>query len=212
MSITLQVHAYSGHYKVPGGVGQPIKLTEGGKPFFQRAPSFPVAPPSTVRGFLESLVGDAPGSFQGKFAYGFLQRPVAHGHILQKAHVWSSSGQKPVTKGISYRMETVRPILVEVWYDLIYAVRVEGPWEDRIRAALAGEVDRYGVLYLGNSDNIITWLDTYDGEDSSVEWVVPGTAIPLPVRTPTLRERNFKNMETVYDVFDIKTGEPHLHS
>ena len=193
----LLVHAFSGHYKVPGAVD-----TAG------LASSYPVAPVSTARGFLESLAVETPGSFQGRFAYGLLREPSSYGHVYRSSHIWSSSGQKGSQIPGHYRLpEEQRPFAIEVFFDMEYVFLVEGPWEEKIRDAVAGKTDRYGVLSLGSSDDPVTHLGEYTGPLDAVKWVVPGNTIPLPVHAPY----GYHTVHPTVKVFDLRNGDPVFH-
>lgn len=188
--LTIRVEAVSGHYRVPGNVEQS-----------GIAPTFAVAPPSTVRGFLESLCGSTCGSFEGEFAYGWLRDPQGYGLLHRRVQVWASGGMKP-------RLERNRTINVEMLFDVAYAVAVRGPWADRVRAALEGDVERFGVLYLGESTDLVTWIAPLNGDASNgVRWVVPGTSLRLPV----VSGRGYDSITAAYGTFDIREGEPAWH-
>ena len=231
--IALRVDAVSGHYRVPGQVGQGAV-----------AATFPIAPLSTVRGFIESLCGEGFQTFQGRLAYGWLRHPEVMGRMYRTAHVWASpvffGVFRCATCGAKCRMrlpkkkleekdhpvchgptvlegkvapkgdEGTRTIHVETMFDLSYAVLVDDPvWEAKIRKALAGEVERYGTLYLGESSDQVCWLDEVSLADLSyVQWVVPGDAFSLPVRAG----RGYHDLGAVYAKFDLKQGEPSWHA
>lgn len=175
--LSLRVETMTGHYRVPGNVD-----TMG------NAPTFPIAPPSTIRGFIESLCGKERGWFTGKVAYGWLVGesgdfgPVISGSLTRKAHVWSSSGRKG--PGKTRYGQVVRPIRVHTMFDLHYRILIDADEEQErvIRAALRGEVDRYGVLSLGESDDVVSWM-AEDPSDTPVKWVVGGLLMPLSVKS-----------------------------
>lgn len=239
--ITLIVHAHSGHYKIAGQVGMG-----------RIACSHPIAPISTMRGFLESLMGEGNGSFEGEFAYGFLHEPGGHGMLYRKSQVWVSDGTPGSVKAlfrdpegnIHYQRkvvveskgkprntwvdldgipteedgevriktlagansESIRPFHIETFFDLTYIVLIKGPQAAKIREAIAGNVERFGVLYLGTSDDAVTWVGEYEGSLEAVQWVVPGTTIPLTITAPY----GYGNYSAEYGSFDLNIGEPHF--
>lgn len=182
--ITLRVDVVSGHYRVPGQVGQG-----------QTASTYPIAPPSTVVGFLESLCGVESGTLVGdtQVAMGFVRRPQGHGILLRKDHSWASGGIKPTTGG---KAENIRAALHETLFFISYRIAVRGPFVERIRAAMAGDVDRYGVLSLGESEDAVDWICEEDGR---AEWLVPGSAFTLPVKAG----RGYKTINPVFQNFDF---------
>jgi len=184
--ICLIVEAVTGHYGVPGQVGQ------GGV-----KDSCPTAPPPTIQGFIESLCGESHQSFRGKFAYGRLHEPSGVGLMLRQAHVWGSN--KPMDN------EIIRTIHVVTYLDPAYCILVEGPWEEKIRSALAGEVKRYGVLYLGESEDLVHWIAEVPQPPGHVEWLVPGQTMTLPVKSG----RGYDNIRLTTATFDFHAGEPH---
>lgn len=195
--ICLLVHALSGHYRKPGQVGQGHT---GG--------SFPLCPVSTMQGFLESLCGQQSSSFEGEFAYGWFKRPQGHGEILRKVAVWASDSRDKENKNKENKnKENNRVIKVETMYDMTYTVCVKGPQEQLIRNALAGKVTRYGVLYLGESYDLVTHIQVKDEMPTETEWVVPGKSTLLPIASG----RGYGNFTVKYGMFDVKTGAPHFH-
>lgn len=191
--ISLRVETMTGHYRVPGNVDN-----------MGNAPTFPIAPPSTIRGFIESLCGKERGWFTGKVAYGWLGRdgegvfePLASGSLLRKAHVWSSSGMKG--PGKTKYGQVTRPIHVHTMFDLHYRILIDADEEQEqvIRAALRGEVDRYGVLSLGESDDVVSWM-AEDVSDTPVRWVVSGHMMPLPVKSG----QGYNNINPTIKMFD----------
>ena len=85
-AITLYVDAISGHYTVPG----PTAAGAGGL-----VATFPIAPPSTIRGFLESLCGLSGGQFHDlQFTYGYRAAPEGRGQLLRTAAVWASKAME----------------------------------------------------------------------------------------------------------------------
>lgn len=189
--IRVSVHAVSGHYRVPGAV------EVGGL-----ARSFPVAPPSTVRGFVESLCGLAPGRSEGtRIAYGQLSPPVGQGAVLRLDHVWSSSGAKGKTKGA--KGEATRPVRHETWVGVAYQVAIDGPVEPLVHQALAGEVSRYGVLSLGESDDQVWWIAA---EVRPARWVVPGQEMALI----EVADRGYDRISPVWGQFALSRPAQHV--
>jgi hypothetical protein len=82
--------------------------------------------------------------------------------------------------------EFPRPIHVPTLFHPRYHICIRGSSEQEavIREALKGNVDRYGILSLGESDDVVTWM-TETPLDSPTEWVVEGSTIPLTVRSAT---------------------------
>lgn len=197
--LTMRVDAMSGHYKLPG----PVKDR-------YVAASFPIAPPSTMRGFLESNVGSESGTFEGEFAYGWLRRPLGHSRMLRRIQAETSAAKFISVRDGKERIGMMaRPIFVDTLFDLSYCVMVRGPWVARCREALAGNVERYGVLSLGESTDIVSWVGELPEPPPSVQWVVPGQQMVLPVKSG----RGFSNLtDTVFGSFDLKFGEPHWHA
>ncbi len=186
----LRVDVVSGHYRVPGQGGQGVT-----------AASFELAPPTTVMGFLESLCGEESGSFgpENQVAIGLVNPNQGHGFLARKDHNWNSGGIKPKSGGAG---EDIRMVLRETHFFLSYRISVRGPYAEKIRKALNGEVDRYGVLSLGESGDVVDWLCEETGD---ANWLVPGTQVVLPVKTG----RGYGTMDTVYRSFDFTdAGEP----
>lgn len=161
--IRLSVRVVTGHYRVPGTVAVGAV-----------ARSFPIAPPSTIVGFLESLIGVERGAGVGRFAYGWEQPPGGQGAILRVDHVWSSSGTKGRARGA--KAEATRPVRHETFVDLAYQIAAEGPWEQQLEAAIDVGAPRFGVLSLGESDDAVWWLHRVD---RPAQWVVPGDQMLL---------------------------------
>jgi len=172
--IHLSVHALRGHYGYPGRV-----------PTMGLRQTAPVPFPTTVKGFLESMCGDPPGCFSGKFAYGQLHEPGGRGKVTQYDHTINTSG-KPQPK----------PSHWEVLVGVAYQVVVDGDYEDRIRASLGGEVSRFGVLSLGTSDDEV-W-EIQEAQEPA-RWVVPGKKYPLIIRAGT----SYKERTPKYRKFDL---------
>ena len=208
--IALHVEAVSGHYGVPGQVSQGATRH-----------TLPVVPPSTVQGFLESFVGASYRTFEGAFAYGRIRPPTGRGLILRQAHVWASprsvKENKRARDAVRARgvwvsggkesrgdREGTRTIKIETLIDPSYCILVDGPWESRVRAALDGKGDCYGVLYLGESSDIVHWVGEMLDPTDQVEWLVPGTEMVLPTKAA----RGYHNMDSTYGTFDLRVGRP----
>ena len=193
--ITLLVMAITGHYSIPGQVGM------GGTAFSTIVPA-----PSTVRGMLEALTGSPFGSFRGRLAYGRLREPRGHGFLYTKRHVWGSvQAPRCFSSGKeSHDQESIRPIHMETWFDVAYCIQVEGPWVEKIRAALRGEVFSSGVLYLGTSDDLVHWIDEMTDPLDFIEWVVPGNQFRLTAQSG----RGYGTLNAVWGTYDLRVGQP----
>lgn len=165
--ITLYVNAVTGHYTVPG----PSASGAGGL-----VATFPIAPPSTIRGFLESLCGLSGGQFvDTEFTYGFRAVPEGRGQLLRKALVWSSSAPKKGTVS--------RPLHYDTFFGVRYWITVQGD-TNLIQKALNGDVERKigGPLYLGESFDLVTSVYEVDAvqDEGGGCTVVPGRAVVMP--------------------------------
>lgn len=162
--ITLAVDVITGHYTIPG----PTMSGAGGL-----VPTYPIAPPSTVRGFLRSFCGkeeDHPVSF----TYGYRAAPGGRGQLLRKASVWAS-------KQASVVGEVTRPLHFDTFLDLRYWITVETDF-DLLRSALEGTVPRYGPLFLGESYDLVTSvreIARVEDEGGGCA-VVPGRTVVMP--------------------------------
>jgi hypothetical protein len=169
-TVTLAVDAITGHYTVPG----PTAAGAGGL-----VATFPIAPPSTIRGFLESLCGLSGGQFADlNFTYGYRAAPQGRGQLLRKARVWASKGKDVEGDAPS------RPLHFDTFWGVKYWITVTGPEVDLIVRALDGDVERKigGPLYLGESSDIVTSVRpipevTDEGGGCTV---VPGRTIVMP--------------------------------
>jgi len=160
--ISLEWRPVTGHYRVPGAVE-----TMG------TARCYPFAPLSTWAGAIESLCGKEFGDFRAsgsKMSVGWIQRPKGRGTLLRK-----EQGLANVT--VSH--EGWRPVLREVLFLPVYRCDVRGPYAEQIRKSLRGEVERYGVLSLGDSDDMVDWLCE---TTKPAEWLIPGNEFLLPLR------------------------------
>ncbi len=179
--LTLLVHAVTGHYAAPGET-----------PLLATRRTYPICPPSTMAGFLESLAGEPCGSFRAsgsKVAYGWARRPRGRASMLRTQHVQADGGLGP-------NNEALRPILRECLFDMHYGVAVTGPWEEKIRASLAGNISRFGVLSLGDSDDMVNMVR--EGS-APTEWLVPGSETYLPTRAA----RGTHNIQSEGQTFDL---------
>jgi CRISPR-associated Cas5-like protein len=180
--INLEIRCVSGHYRIPTTV-----------PNMGRTASFPVAPPSTIKGFLESLMGEVGAMEGNRFAYGLASGPTGKGFLLRRDTVWTSGVKVRVPKRkngeavlngdgspkmVQRHPPKGRPTTRETMFHLVYRVTVEGDVEDRVRDALHNATG--GGTYLGESDNPIWWIDE---SDPMAKWVVPGTAMALPLKS-----------------------------
>lgn len=184
--IDLKVTAVTGHYTQPGS-----QETMG------LARSYPIAPPSTMAGFVESLCGAPLGAFRSSgstLAYGWASRPTGHAILLQRMHTLAS--QPDPVSGKSKMTESTRPYHRECLVNMTYRITVRGPFADRIRRALDGDVDRTGVLSLGDSDDMVDWITE---STEPAEWLVPGTSLRLPTRVP----RNYACIQAEKQSFDL---------
>lgn len=171
--------AVSGHYGIPTPVTN-----------MQTKHSFSLAPPSTIRGYIESLMGLSRGEFEGEIAFGVMAPPVGFGKVLRMNTAWGNAEGKPdpalgldangkpkKTKGES-NATLRRPYYWDIYYGMSYQIAVRGPLTERLAAALRGEVERYGILSLGTSEDEVYEV-TEEAEEA--RWVVPGKMFVLPV-------------------------------
>jgi len=173
--IRLHVGALRGHYGFPGRNG-----------IFSVRQTAQVPHVSQIPGFLESACGDELGSFKGRYAYGRVCAPLMQGRLLRKDKVFHGANPDPLG----------RPCYWEALFGVEYQVVVEGTYVERLRAALRGELPRYGVLSLGTSEDEV-WL--LKEADKAAEWVTPGKAFPLIVKP----QRGYKNRRPQYGFFDL---------
>lgn len=162
----LAVDAVSGHYTIPG----PSASGSGGL-----MPSYPIAPPSTIRGFLESLCGKSRGTFaKVEFTYGYRKEPEGRGNLLRKCAVWSSSGHDGSGEGF-------RPLHYDTLVGVSYWIEVVG-MDAELQDALQGKVERNegGPLYLGESFDLVTSVREVLSVDSGATKVVPGRTLVMP--------------------------------
>ena len=132
--------------------------------------TFPIAPPSTIRGFLGAL-----GAFQGlpyeadpKFRYGFVRPPLGRGQILRKAAVWASKPKEQLGN-------TIRPLFFDTLFDLHYWIEVETDSEI--------DLDNSSADYLGESYDRVTAIYKLDSIPKGATMIVPGRTLALPWRS-----------------------------
>jgi len=183
--ITLLVEAVSGHYRIPGKVGSG-----------ELAPTYPIAPPSTIQGFLESMAGCPWQSFKGSFFYGWEHLPRGRGRATRRVTVWSSPNKG---RDKSLGDQGVRCINLDILYDISYIIVVNGEWEQKLRDSLAGKISRTGILYLGESSDLVNVFEIPNPPEG-VLWVTPGASHTLPVKTG----RGYDNISVAYRSFDIR--------
>lgn len=187
--LRLEVEAVSGHYRIPGAIENNAV-----------AQTFPIAPPSTIKGFLESLAGDPIGSFSGKFGYGQISKPLGFGVLPHKASYASSSDSGEVRRFIKK----------VVFYGIRLSIAVDSPAiESKIVKALKifppvpslGQECQQNVLYLGESEDLVNWI--WLGKETPTEWIVPGTRMALPYLTVW----GYKNLCPKYQMWDFTQKE-----
>ena len=168
--LSLIVEAPWGHYGHPG-----VAAT------LSTVPTYPIAPPSTVLGFLEAICCDELGALSASgssMAYGWIKRPSGKGTLLGLNHVRLSD------RGVGGRVAVgQRPVHRERLYNMIYRIVVQGSYAERIPKGLAGElgVDEGAGIYLGISDDVVSRIAEGEAE---TEWLVPGHSLWLPTRVP----------------------------
>lgn len=193
--IGLQVTALMGHYGRPGSVKA-----------LSQDPTLPFAPPSTIKGFIESMTGRQRDELQGEFAYAYLGEQ-GKASILRTSHVWMSGSVRRLPKKERHletaefvelyehdrqkKYEHRRPTFVDSWYVPRYAICVRGSAEGLVRKALIEGALRSGVLSLGTSDDMVTSIVERMPEDE-VPWIVPGQIFRLTARTEANQHRPFQ--------------------
>ena len=190
--LSLSVHATSLH------AGRPIPPQQGTT---STTTDFP--PPSTVKGFLESLAGKERGWFNGRIAVGLLKDPAGRGTSLKKGTYWSNqegpvgpNGEKgkPLTHQTTGR--TVNwDFLIDVGYRVVVDTTPEH--EAQLRQSLRGETDRFGILSLGTSEDEVYMLEE---KEVPARWIVEGSQYPLTVTTGD----GFDTRTPSYKTFDVQ--------
>lgn len=168
--ISLEWIAITGHYRKPGAVET-----------MQTAQCYPFVPLSTCAGALESFCGKEFGDFRAsgsEVAAGWIRRPLGRGTLLRLEQGFANpKGEVP--EGAKKSTEGWRPIKREMLFYMTYRFDVRGSYAGRIRRALQGDVDRYGVLSLGDSDDMVDWVAE---TTQPAEWLIPGNEFLLPLR------------------------------
>lgn len=205
--VSLDVEVITGHYRSSGSV-ESMGL----------AKTYPIAPPSTIIGFLDSLCGSGNKSYfrEGinKLAYGYLRAPLGIGTIVRLDSVWAKVkaaelvGLTPAdAKMLKASSEKYRPTKRETLWGLKYRIVVEGDLEDRIRQYLAGDDQGTGGLWLGESNNMV--LSVVESvETTPVRWISPDPRGTL--RMPTWVPHGFANRNSTMERFRFSeaTEEP----
>jgi CRISPR-associated Cas5-like protein len=174
--IFIEVKAVSGHYGRPG-LPDSLSLKQ----------SFPFAPPSTIQGFIESLCGMGPNSFDGKFCYGVATKPRGKGNFFKLGTYWLNEKIDEQ----QYNIAGVRPITWETYIDPSYIVGIEGPMEEKVKKSLNGEVERFGILSLGTSDDEVYSIKIV--ENAQCQWIREGGKHILPIESPKGFHERFSN-------------------
>ena len=189
-TVLLAVDVISGHYTIPG----PTAAGAGGL-----VATFPIAPPSTIRGFLESLCGLNFGDFNDlSFSYGYRATPEGRGQLLRRASVWAST--PPHQTG-----EVVRPLKFDTFFGLQYWIRVEGAIAvEIVQKALRGNMPRElgGPLFLGESGDLVSSvreLGYIEPAEGACE-VVAGKTVALPWRSG----RYYGTRNAAYRCYDLR--------
>jgi CRISPR-associated protein Cas5t len=137
-------------------------------------------PPSTVYGFLLSLVGEVElqAHLGVKLAIGVLGEDVPISRILRKQrhHKFSKKHQ-----GTYPTSQFSKPNFQEVLTDLRIVVRLDSSQEsaavtlaDRVAIVLTtpGQISRYGGLSLGESWAMVNGIRRYGESDGEVRWLL----------------------------------------
>lgn len=164
--IVLDVRCHMGVYRVPGSVGMGAT-----------SETFREPPPSTIFGFLESLIGEGYGSFRGSIAYGRIRQGKQGevGHLLRTRHFILKEGADSALSlfRVTFDKVETRPRFV--------IVVSSDTHEGKIRQALRGETPhRDGVLTLGESLNEVYVCKELDAIPETEYGVKPnGTSFSL---------------------------------
>ena len=168
-AISMEWIAVTGHYRKPGAVET-----------MQTAQSYPFVPLSTCAGALESFCGKEFGDFKAsgsEMAAGWIRRPLGRGTLLRLEQGFAN--QKAQEEDEKKSKEGWRPIKREALFYMSYRFDVRGPYVELIRRALLGDVDRFGVMSLGDSDDMVDWVCE---TSKPAEWLIPGNEFLLPLR------------------------------
>lgn len=194
MVIFIRVRLDRAYFKFPGQTGNT-----------ERETTFPVAPPSTVFGFLESLAGQTQGGLTGiSVSYGMTRAPAGRGHLTSTSHVIANTN----INGEKHAIWSTRMVSQVVDFDAEYVIAVRGDDASlgRIRDAIRGDIPRQGVLSFGPSDNRIVSLKIVDEIPPTDYWVTPtdaGLGFPL-----SLRVVMGTNIDTVFRSYRFSRVDP----
>lgn len=194
--VTFNVHVGTGRYYLPGAIPQ------GGM-----AKCSPIAPPSTVRGFLQAL---CQHGWTGQFNYGLAQSPQGISCNTRQRHVVSNQDKNPdASPRDSITGLNIRTVREEILYDLIYTIKVKGLAAHIVRAALKGDIEYKSLLYLGTSEDTVDWMEEITEINPNTRWICAGTTMSLIVRS----ERGYKTINPQYNTFDLLSdGTPYNFS
>lgn len=166
--IFLEVKTTSGHY------GQSAIPDT-----FSIKQSFKVPPPSTIRGFIESLCGMELNTFKGKLSYGIVAPPKGKGNILKLGTYWSNE----MFEGKNENTAGQRPVVWETYFDCSYIIGVQdSEFEPLIQSSLNGQTKRFGILSLGTSDDEVYFIKIT--ETPFCRWVRNGNEIVMQIESP----------------------------
>lgn len=175
------VYTSTGHFRIPGP-----SATLGVNA------AFSLPPPSTFRGFLQSMIGRYD-ELDGQFAYGITKHGSLSSSILQKTIAYSSS----MKNGGS------RPVIKPIMYGQYYKFLFEGPDEERFKAFLEGRAKRSGALYLGESYNLCRVVSS-DTNLEEVDWVCPDEDGSLRLITKAFRGWDTSHLAE-YGTFSLRS-------
>jgi hypothetical protein len=195
--------------------------------------SFPIIPPSGVRGWLEALIGrlGAMDEKGNRFAYGLAHGPEATGLLVRLDHVWSSAGARvPVVDEEGkpvYRRHTRGAQKGEIMLDKdgkpLPKLRLSGEATRPVKrhtffhleyqVVVDGPIEKEvlealvnptgGGRYLGDSDSPIWWLAV---SDRKAKWLVPGRQMVLPIRSGY----GYGRLNAVYRTWDLTDKGSHI--
>jgi CRISPR-associated protein Cas5t len=149
-------------------------------------------PPSTLYGFLLSLVGevDLKAHLQVKLAIGLIGEDSPISRIVRKQRHHKFSRQQLGTYPVS---KFSKPNYQELLTNLRLAIRVDSsleesasvPLSERVKIALSNpeQISRFGGLSLGESWALINGIRFYRETDGSIRWLVKDKRglIALPI-------------------------------